>query len=100
MTSTSYDSNGDSTGYELVIYRISRECNAVLGTDTPRGPMLFIHGFASDASDWWNVSDPTQDHIGMQYAKDGYDVYYANLRGSAPSRGHGDRRFNSEGTNQ
>ena len=97
MTNTT-EHTGAAAGYELTIYRISRDCNADLtGVPTPKGPLLFIHGFASDASDWWKVSDSSKDHIGLQYAKEGFDVYYANLRGSAPSLGHSDPRFDADG---
>ena len=79
-------------GYELVLYRISRNpgCNADVPEDISKGPLLFVHGFASDSSTWFTKSDPERDHIGLQYAEEGYDVFYANLRGSAPSRTHSD----------
>ena len=72
-------------GYELVLYRISRKCNASVPIPSDKGPMLLIHGTTDDASQWMDKPEDGGDSIGMQYARDGYDVWYANMRGSGPS---------------
>lgn len=46
--------------------------------------MLLVHGTGEDASQWMEV-DENGESIGMRYAQEGYDVWYANMRGSVPS---------------
>jgi len=84
-------------GYELVLYRISRDCNARVPAESDKGPMLLIHGTGKDASQWMEKSDEVEDSIGMKYALEGYDVWYGNLRGSGPSRAHRRRGRNPDG---
>ena len=59
--------------------------------------MIFVHGAASDASTWFYRTDPNLDVIGTQYAMEGFDVWYANLRGSIPSRSHELASFDPDG---
>lgn len=72
-------------GYELVLYRVSRECNARVPSQSDKGPMLLIHGTTEDASQWMDRPEEGGENIGMKYAMEGYDVWYANMRGSVPS---------------
>ena len=84
-------------GYELTLYRVSRKCNASVPNESTKGPMLLIHGTGSDSSLWMRKNDLERDTIGVQYALEGYDVWYANMRGSGPSRTHTFDGFNPDG---
>lgn len=53
-----------------------------------KGPMLLIHGLGADSSSWMKKTDEERETLGMQYAQEGYDVWYGNMRGSGPSRTH------------
>jgi len=53
-----------------------------------KGPLLLIHGFTSDSITWISQSDKEALALGSQLFEDGYDVWFANMRGSRRSRTH------------
>ena len=88
-----------SDGYELALYRIAaQECgNSFVPKTLDKGPMILVHGASSDSSTWWFRSDPSAELIANQFAADGYDVWFANIRGSLPSRTHELASFDADG---
>lgn len=86
------------SGYELALYRIGAgDCNPQFPENKSKGPLLFIHGASSDASTWFTKTDDSMDLIGNQYAAEGYDVFFANMRGTIPSRSHDLSNYDPDG---
>ena len=53
-----------------------------------KGPLLLIHGFSTDSITWMSQSDTDALTLASQLFEDGYDVWFANMRGSRRSRRH------------
>ena len=53
-----------------------------------KGPLLLIHGFSTDSITWMSQSDTDALTLASQLFEDGYDVWFANMRGSRRSRTH------------
>ena len=53
-----------------------------------KGPLLLIHGFSTDSITWMAKSDQEALTIGSQLFEEGYDVWFANMRGTRRSRKH------------
>ena len=77
-------------GYILNMFRIMADENGDFTDDRGSlGPILLVHGLTADARTWVdNDQDPGADSFPVQLFDLGYDVYFANHRGSIFSRGH------------
>lgn len=78
-------------GYILRMFRIVGTRNKkkrAANFQQEKGPLLLIHGFSSDSITWMAQSDTEALTIGSQLFEEGYDVWFANMRGSRRSRQH------------
>ena len=79
-------------GWNLVMFRITESFGGGGkrggGAPPSKGPILLLHGVGSDAYSWTNVVDPSRLNLGAQLAQDGYDVWFANVRGTRFERSH------------
>ena len=70
--------------YELTLFRIIADADGA-SLDASNGPVLFTHGFASDSISWFEIGS-SDLAVGTKMANAGYDVWFANLRGTRYSR--------------
>ena len=77
--------------YQLTLFRmVGSHSESTRRSKYPRskGPILFVHGFATDSVTWFNKSDDAKVIAAAQLFQQGYDVWFANMRGSEFSREH------------
>ena len=72
--------------YELTMFRIVAKRRRNRPFATPKGPILLIHGAFTDSITWMDRTDETEKNVGSLLAEEGYDVWYANMRGTRYSR--------------
>ena len=82
----SYEVQTDD-GYILRMFRITGS-RGESNERAEKGPLLLIHGFASDSITWFDRTDQEALAVGSQLHEEGYDVWMANMRGSRRSRRH------------
>ena len=70
--------------YILTIFRITGDENGdEIEGQGSKGPLLLQHGVLTDYSTWFDgPSDETEPAIGVQLFKEGYDVWFGNIRGT------------------
>ncbi|XP_019879730.1 gastric triacylglycerol lipase [Aethina tumida] len=70
-------------GYILEIVRIPSSTNGTCDNSVPKQPMLFVNGIGRDARCWLLMGTRSP---ALYYASKCYDVWLANIRGSAYSK--------------
>ena len=76
-------------GYYLTMFRIVGSLDHKVqerSYQQPKGPLLLIHGFTTDSITWFDRSDENSFAVGTKLFQEGYDVWFANLRGTRRSR--------------
>lgn len=72
-------------GYELTLQVITADETGVAEL-RPNGPVLLMHGLATDSLDWFNVETEDECALGTRLFENGYQVYFGNVRGTPKSR--------------
>ena len=74
-------------GYKLRLFRILG-AKGLDGSKQHKGPLLLVHGATTDSIAWFRQNDKEAAAMGTQLFEAGYDVWFANMRGSRYSREH------------
>jgi len=73
-------------GYSLTLFTITGDADGnPVEKQGEKGPVLLMHGLTLDSRAWFNKS-VAGDSLSTQLTKEGYQVYFGNVRGTPDSR--------------